>query len=491
MSMQDHPRRSPLKMSRRDFLGMGGVSAAFLVGSALTGQGPLHALGARSAFGQPMEQAEGYGELEDMGDIALPREFRYEIISRAGEPMTDGNPTPTYFDAMGSYRGPQGTTILIRNHENRKSTGRTDEIDVVVPDEFRYDEDERFNAGNTKLVIGRNREVIEDYAILGGTSTNCAGGVMPWNSWIASEEVFNDGSEPHGYNFEMDAGAEGPVQAVPIKAAGRFVHEAVAWVDGVLYQTEDRGGNSCFYRYVPDQEITDPGQLAESTGPLQALAIEGEPNRNTDVGFPVGEPFPVEWVDIEEPNPPADTVRVEAAAKGAALFDRQEGAWVGNGGKVYFDCTSGGEANAGQIREFDPGSQTLTLIYESPGQDELESPDNIVVVPSTGDIFLCEDGGDPQYVRGITQQGEIYDFAMSITDDTEFCGACFSPDGNTLFLNQQGGSATTNPGRTYAIWGPFNRRGGGPGGGPGRPGGPGGGRGGPGGGRPGGPGPRP
>lgn len=457
-------------MSRRDFLGIGGASAAFLVGSALTGQGPLHALGAKSAFGQPMERTEGYGELEEMGDLALPRGFRYEIISRAGEPMSDGNPTPTYFDAMGTYRGPRGTTVIIRNHENRQSTGRANETDVVVPEELRYDELPLFNAGNTKLIVGQNREVIEDFAVLGGTSTNCAGGVMPWNSWVACEEVFQDGSERHGYSFEIDANTNGPVQAEPIRAAGRFVHEAVAWMDGVLYETEDRTNNSCFYRYVPDQRITRPGQLARSAGKLQALAIVGEPNRNTDKGFPVGEPFDVEWVDIEDPDPATDTIRFQAAAKGAALFDREEGAWTGDNGKVYFDCTSGGDTDAGQIWEFDPRRQTLTLIYESPSQDELESPDNIVVAPRTGDIFICEDGGDPQFIRGVTQQGEIYDFAMSITDDTEFAGACFSPDGNTLFVNQQGGSAASNPGRTYAIWGPFNRR---KGRGPGGPGGPG------------------
>jgi secreted PhoX family phosphatase len=275
---------------------------------------------------------------------------------------------------------------------------------------------------------------------------------MPWNSWIACEEVFQNGAEPHGYNFEMDAGAEGPVRAVPIKAAGRFVHEAVAWMDGILYETEDQSGNSCFYRYIPDGNINGPGQLAESTGRLQALVITGEPNRNTDKGFPVGEPFEVEWVGIDDPDPPTDTIRFQAAAKGAALFDREEGAWTGNG-KIYFDCTSGGDADAGQIWEFDPRRQTLTLIYESPGQDELESPDNIVVAPRTGDIFICEDGGDPQYIRGVTQQGEIYDFAMSITDGSEFAGTCFSLDGNTLFVNQQGGSAASNPGRTIRHMG--------------------------------------
>ncbi|AHY45469.1 putative phosphatase [Rubrobacter radiotolerans] len=457
--MSIEQRRDAGGISRRKFLGLGGASAAFLAGSAVLG--PLQTLGIRSALGAPMQRAEGYGPLVEAGDLLLPRGFSYRIISRAGEPMSDGNPTPTYFDGMAAYRGPRGTTVLIRNHENRRSTGRGGETDVVVPPEFRYDTDPRFNAGNTKLVVGANREVREDFAVLGGTSTNCAGGPMPWGSWIACEEVFQDGKEPHGYNFEIPAGAEGPVAPEPIKAAGRFVHEAVAWTGGVLYQTEDIRTNSCFYRYVPEGRISHAGQLARSRGTLQALRIVGEPNRNTDKGFPVGEPFPVDWVTVDDPDPPTDTVRFQAAAKGAALFDRQEGAWVG-GGKVYFDCTSGGDADSGQVWEFDPRGQTLTLIYESPGPEELESPDNMVVVPRTGDILLCEDGDEPQHVRGVTQRGEIYDFARSVTNDSEFCGACFSPDGNTLFVNQQGGPAGPEGGVTYAIRGPFARRKSGP-----------------------------
>ncbi len=38
---------------------------------------------------------------------------------------------------------------------------------------------------------------------------------------------------------------------------------------------------------------------------------------------------------------------------------------------------------------------------------------------------------------GVTQDGEIYDFAQTITDDSEFCGACFDPDAQTLYVNQQ------------------------------------------------------
>ncbi len=38
--------------------------------------------------------------------------------------------------------------------------------------------------------------------------------------------------------------------------------------------------------------------------------------------------------------------------------------------------------------------------------------------------------------------------------DAEFCGACFSPDGTTLFANIQGGSEPGS-GLTAAITGPW------------------------------------
>lgn len=37
--------------------------------------------------------------------------------------MTDGNPTPGIFDGMGAFPGPDGNTVLIRNHENQRRAG--------------------------------------------------------------------------------------------------------------------------------------------------------------------------------------------------------------------------------------------------------------------------------------------------------------------------------------------------------------------------------
>jgi secreted PhoX family phosphatase len=153
---------------------------------------------------------------------------------------------------------------------------------------------------------------------------------------------------------------------------------------------------------VPEQNVRAPGQLAQSTGVLQALAVLGAPNYETRIGQTVGSVFDVEWVDIDEPDPVTDTVREEAQSKGAAMFDRQEGMWVG-GGRIYFDCTSAGDAGFGQIWELDAVASTLTLIYESPGPKELKNPDNIVVTPF-GHLFLQEDSAPPQHVRGLTPE---------------------------------------------------------------------------------------
>jgi uncharacterized protein len=129
---------------------------------------------------------------------------------------------------------------------------------------------------------------------------------------------------------------------------------------------------------------------------------------------------------------------------GAAVFDREEGLWVGPGdSKVYFDCTSGGNQNLGQIWEYDPGREAVTLVFESETNGQLENPDNITVVPQNGDIFICEEGNGEQFVRGLTLDGEIYDFAQTVSNNTEFCGATFDPDAQKLYLNQHGSAAAS------------------------------------------------
>jgi uncharacterized protein len=525
-------------MDRRMFL-----TRSALVGGGIAFTSPFHALGLRAAQGRAA-RVPGYGPLVPKGDLALPVEFNYQVISRQGKPMSDGQLTPGIFDGMGAFRGTRGRTVLIRNHENRELPG---EMKVVTG---RHEYDPTMFGGNTKLEVRRSPAgrdpitrrqlyaytVVRDFAILGGTSTNCAGGVIG-GSWVTCEEVVKRGAggQKHGYAFEIPADARGPVQGVPIRAFGRFVHEALCVSDGIFYLTEDRRIQpdprlgfiaGCFYRFIPKNFRPDDGdddeddderggrpslRLAGIKGRLQALKIANEPHANMEAGRIVGMPYPVEWVDVPEPDHNDDTdnrtdrmpgftpTRIQAQDRGAAYFEKMEGIWADGPGmdddddddhdrghghghgrdhddgrrrkggrKVFFVTSDGGAIDFGAVWEYDPQRETLTMIYESTDPARLDHPDNVVIVPQTGDIIVCEDGNDDvHFLRGVTRDGEIYDFCQTITNGTEFAGACFDPDGHTLYVSQQGErNAETDgpdgpPGLsavTYAIYGPFQKR---------------------------------
>jgi secreted PhoX family phosphatase len=180
-------------------------------------------------------------------------------------------------------------------------------------------------------------------------------------------------------------------------------------------------------------------------------------------GQRVGATLPTTWVEIASPDPAeAETnpsaVFNQGLALGGAIFQRLEGCWYGDG-NIYFNSTSGGDAGAGQVWAFRPtgaDSGQLTLIFESPSTEVLDSPDNICVSPRGG-LVLCEDGDAVQYLRGLTRQGQLFDFVRSAGNSAEFAGACFSPNGRTLFFNVQGSTSRlgTTPGGTYAVWGPW------------------------------------
>jgi secreted PhoX family phosphatase len=283
--------------------------------------GPLHALGARAAAGQAPLDAVGYGPLVLKGDLWLPVEFNYQVISRQGKPMSDGRPTPGIFDGMGAFPGPGNTTILICNHENREQAG---EIKVVTGPGLEYDE--TAFGGNTKMEVRRTKtgkdpitgdqlyayEVVRDFAILGDASTNCAGGIRSPHQWLTCEEVVKRSAngKKHGYIFEVDARADGPVPAIPVPQAGRRAHESSLELAGIIYMTEDRSKSAdalrgqigaAVYRYTP----TPRGggvPLHVTSGPLEALAIRGVPNMDMDTAV-VGVAYHVEWVPIPAARP--------------------------------------------------------------------------------------------------------------------------------------------------------------------------------------------
>ena len=399
-------------LDRRSFLTRGAAVAA---GSAAAGTTLFQTLGnAAGAAPVPRHQASparhgdgGYGPLARLADqngdeiLALPDGFDYVTFSRIGETMSDGTPVPVNHDGMGAFKTRDHRTLLIRNHEVRTGPG-TVPGSAQAPVDAKYDE--LGVGGTTTLVFNTRRGELERHFVsFAGSIVNCAGGIAYKDAgWITSEETVagpNQGwAQKHGYNFLVTVDAIGPEASPALTAMGRFAHEAVATDPrtGIVYQTEDDGNDSGFYRFLPD----DPRDLTAG-GALEMLAIAGQPQRAMITGQQVGLELPVQWVPVADPDPDleggATPVALQGIDLGGALFNRLEGIWYDKSTRgFYFNSTSGGNAARGQVWHYSPRREALTLFFESPGGSVLDSPDNLLVTPADYDPFCVTAPTDAQ-----------------------------------------------------------------------------------------------
>ena len=413
--------------------------------------------------------------------LDLAEGLEYRVVSRQGAPLGGGLVVPGAHDGMAAFAGENGRIIIVCNHELDGGYRRFNVFGdryPSVPDEFR---DRVYDLGGGKTPgLGGTTTTIwnpatgqteRQFLSLLGTELNCAGGPTPWGSWLTCEESFaGPGSaltwhgkfvreRRHGYVFEVPASATGLVEPVPLRAMGRFEHEACA-IDprtGIVYMTEDQH-HSLFYRFIP----AVPGKLAEG-GKLQALAIVGESalvthNWSADQAIPARTPLQTHWIDLEDIDPDEDDLRERGAQNGAAMFARGEGlCWAGD--RAAFTCTIGGPARRGQVFTYTPSPNEgqgdeaskpgrLELIAEADGRSLLTNADNLTMAP-WGDLVVCEDtlDGSSSSLIGIRPDGTQYMIADNAYSDSEIAGVCFSPDGRTMFFNIQ------YPGTTFAITG--------------------------------------
>lgn len=412
----------------------------------------------------------------------LPEGLRYRSFAWTGEPMSgsaaEADPAaqrlPGAADGMGIVLQQGQVFTLVRNHERTGAGGS------FGPLASQYDPP---CAGGTVTLrwdraAGR---LLEARASLGGTLTNCAGGVTPWGSWLSCEEIVSPvghrvrgstGSvtldKPHGFVFEVPA--EGPSDAQPLTALGQMVHEAavVDPADGTVYLTEDQP-LAGFYRCLPSVR----GRLAAG-GRLQMLRARGAADLRR--GLRQGQRFDVDWVDIERPEDARpdstqgrDGLLRRGVAQGASVFTRLEGVFI-NGEDIWFTATDGGDAGAGQIWRYRSRQRTLELFLESPAAAAFDYPDNLCLRPDGRLLVFCEDSKQPVqrlYALRPDDPGSVFELARSDVRlsgevqghrgdfrGAEWAGACFSSDGRSLFVNNY------RPGFTLEIFGDWGALGG-------------------------------
>jgi len=513
------------RLDRRGFL----RGAVATTGGVLVA-GSVPALLADAVGATPPDGFRGLGPVPDLRDgrvrLHLPPGFQYrsfhdtDTAAPASPPhpeqdplppvvLADGTVLPGRHDGMAAFPGPDGNVWLVRNHEQNGNR-----VGGAFGPGTPYDG--AALGGTTTVLVTPFGEVLDDFTSLNGTMMNCAGGAMPWGSWITCEETVNGPDvgpdftrasnvaleQPHGFIFEVPVGEQS--DRVPVRNAGRFAHEAAAYspIDGHVYLTEDNFAfPSGFYRYLPPSDPMVVGRL-EDGGRLQMLKVAGVSEAHLEAHQAVGSSYPVEWVDIEEPwrtypstpGEPAPTandaalthVGDQGRALGAAHFSRLEGATVARG-EIWFTSTQGGGPaetgpelvagygnGTGQVWSYDPAAMVLTCRYQAPSASVLDFPDNITARSDRGTLVLCEDGAAPNYIRGLGRDGQLFDIALNRLHDNfetvpvppqpagpprfasrygeEFAGATFGPGTDTLYVNIQASKAIS-----FAIWGPWGR----------------------------------
>ncbi|WP_274556923.1 alkaline phosphatase PhoX [Streptomyces spiramyceticus] len=476
-----------MTLTRRDFarrsaLTGAGVALIGSVGALATAPGALATAddsaedAAEDPAGAP--HGPGYGPLvpDPEGVVALPAGFTYRIITHSGvTKLESGEYTPSKHDGTATFEGPRGVTLLVNNHELKGPRSKW-KHPVPLAEGLVYDP--AASGGCTVVEVHRSGEVAE-WVGIAGTSTNCAGGRTTWGTWLTCEENTDRAGEngmtkDHGYVFEVDPyDRRANLDPKPIKAFGRFDHEAVV-IDpkrGHAYLTEDDSNpNGLLFRWVPPHGFKHGRgrlrKLADDAGTLQAAKCFDSGGRFVDDlsrATKIGTVYGVDWAEVPDRDGRTVPVREQFDDGDITRARKLEGMWWADGGTYivssYARDESPGEPHDGQVWFYDPRRRTLTLKVLLSTSGDYDGPDNITVSPYGG-LVIAEDGDGGQHLFGATDSGRTYPVARNecnIGTDaepefSEFAGVVFSPDGKTLYAGIQ------DPGIMLAITGPWRRR---------------------------------
>lgn len=489
-----------MPLARRSLL----TGSAAGVGLALAGAVPSLAEASpqtRPSHGPGRESSRPFPPLVDdpRGLLALPPGFAYQVVTYAGRTQLrdQQGATPSNHDGTAVFDAGRGRLRLIQNHELPAGSP----LGVPHVKGTVYDPTALAGGGCTVIETDRRGNNHGEWVGISGTLTNCAGGPTPWGSWLTCEETETKAgtawtgngqsgtySLDHGYVFEVFA--DGRTLPKPIKAFGRYAHEAVA-VDPSrtrVYLSEDASTpNGLFYRWTaPSGFKLGPGiaeRLSATDGTLEAMAIMMDDGSVLpDVAYltsaQLGRPFRVTWVPVPERDGQKTSVRkqftteITRGKKFEGVYGTDKGVYVVNS---YAFNTADLPADAvkhdGMVWFYSYADQTITLVTYFPHQATTDTgkpprydgvvfdgPDNVTVTP-WGTLILAEDGVGASHVLSSVPGGPTYAIARNQLnigtaaepEYSEFTGPTFSSDGSVLFVNIQ------TPGVTLAITGPWEK----------------------------------
>ena len=356
-----------------------------------------------------------YGPLSspDPNGIQLPSGFTSRIIARSRQAV--GSTGYSWHDAPDGgacFADPSrpGSWVYVSNSEI-PSTGGASAV--------------RFNSSGS---------ITAAYRVLPNTNRNCAGGAMPWGTWLSCEEV------DRGYVYETFP--HGGQSARRRSAMGRFMHEAAAAdpVRRVVYLTEDETFG-CFYRFRP----TTWGTVDSlGSGVLEVLVAPASLTSGS-----------VTWARV--PDVDGSPTRTRDQVSGAKRFNGGEGCYY-SGDKCWF--TTKGD---NRVWVYNAAAQTLDIAYDDnlTSSPSLTGVDNITG-STGGDLFVAEDGGNMEIniIAYPTPPATVPTVApfLRVTGQSgsEICGPAFSPNGTRFyFSSQRGTSGAVSGGITYEVRGQF------------------------------------
>ncbi|GIF75880.1 alkaline phosphatase PhoX [Asanoa siamensis] len=475
--------------SRRALLSGG---AAGVVGLAVAGAVPSLAQ-AHPRSPRPSGDHKPFPPLkkDPKGILALPEGFSYTIVTRTGVTKLDRGQglTPADHDGMAVFDAGHGRYTIIQNHEIDPGA----EHGVPHVKGTVYDPGAVNAGGCTVITTDRAGRNYGEFVAISGTVGNCAGGPTPWETWLTCEETEDKAGDEweegdvsgtfqkdHGYVFEVTS--DGKADPRPIKAFGRYAHEALAIGKDrtSVYLSEDAGEpNGLFYRWTAPRGVKlGPGvltRLAPNAGTLAAMAIiMDDGSVLPDVAYltsaQMGRPFPVRWIEVPERDAQTKPVREQFKDGQVTRGKKFEGVWATDEG-VYVvnsyaweegDLPTDATPHDGMVWFYNFKDQTIQLVTYFPHAASTEDgsapkytdltfdgPDNVTVTP-WGSLVLAEDGEGASHVLSSFPGGPTYAIARNELNDSEFCGPTFTADGKVLFVNMQ------DPGLTLAITGPWD-----------------------------------